>query len=131
MSDYIKREDAVKIVDRCKDRLTGRGSTYEIMLSMFNDEHFAPSADVIPKDYYEKVVEELIHRHTEREAELYDLKSERKHGEWKKVTNPTLGICLQEVYICSVCGIASGCQYSARRSFCPNCGARMKGADDE
>lgn len=51
---------------------------------------------------------------------------ERKKGKWIKETNPTLGACLQEVYICSVCGVASGCQYSVRRSFCPNCGADMR-----
>ena len=51
---------------------------------------------------------------------------ERKTGKWIKETNPTLGACLQEVYICSVCGVASGCQYSVRRSFCPNCGADLR-----
>jgi len=52
---------------------------------------------------------------------------ERKKGKWIKHENPTLGHCLQVIYECSVCHIAHGCEYFVRRSFCPNCGADMRG----
>ena len=35
------------------------------------------------------------------------------------------------LYRCSECGCNYGCQEYDIPNFCPNCGARMKGADDE
>jgi hypothetical protein len=52
---------------------------------------------------------------------------ERTKGEWIKHENPTLGQCLKIVYECSVCHKGVGCEYFVRRSFCPNCGADMRG----
>ena len=52
-----------------------------------------------------------------------------KTGEWIKHENPTLGQCLKIVYDCSVCHMGVGCEYFIRRSFCPNCGADMRGED--
>ena len=52
---------------------------------------------------------------------------ERKKGKWIKYENPTLGQCLKIVYECSVCHKGVGCEYFVRRSFCPNCGADMRG----
>ena len=51
---------------------------------------------------------------------------ERKIGRWRVEENPTAGRCLQKVYICDICGSAVGCRYFIRRSFCPNCGAKME-----
>lgn len=46
-----------------------------------------------------------------------------KQGEWIcELINP-----LNAILRCSACGYATGTKYN----FCPNCGARMKGADDE
>lgn len=53
--------------------------------------------------------------------------SERKKGKWIKHENPTLGQCLKIVYECSECHKGVGCEYFVRRSFCPNCGADMRG----
>jgi rubrerythrin len=47
-------------------------------------------------------------------------------GEWKKEVNEKLGKCLRVVYVCSACGCAVGCESFHRRSYCPNCGAKMK-----
>lgn len=44
--------------------------------------------------------------------------ADRPKGEWVDNTNGT--------YTCDQCG----CKHS-RSNFCPNCGARMKGGDDE
>lgn len=56
-----------------------------------------------------------------------EMKEERKKGKWIKHENPTLGQCLKIVYECSVCHTGVGCEYFVRRSFCPNCGADMRG----
>lgn len=58
---------------------------------------------------------------------LNDLPSaERLKGVW--IHDYHFGLALPE-HKCSVCG---EWEYSDRESnFCPNCGARMKGADDE
>ena len=63
--------------------------------------------------------------------------AEPKTGKWKSTTSG-------DHYKCSVCGYRAGywfneensCEYSMDMSewlsnFCPNCGAKMKGADDE
>ena len=42
MSDLIRRSDAIEVIKRCKDRLQGKGLTYEIMLDMVER---IPSAD--------------------------------------------------------------------------------------
>ena len=51
-------------------------------------------------------------------------------GEWKKEVNEKLGKCLRVVYVCSACGCAVGCEHFLRRSYCPNCGAKMKGGKE-
>ena len=42
--EYIKKEDAIAVIDRCRERLQGNGSTYEFMLEMIAD---IPLADVV------------------------------------------------------------------------------------
>ena len=42
MSDLIDRDKAIAVIDRCKYRLQGQGSTYEFMLDMMKA---IPSAD--------------------------------------------------------------------------------------
>lgn len=59
MSDYIKREDAETIIVNCAND----GTDFELMMLALKD---TPSADVIPRDYYDKVVEELCRKHTEQ-----------------------------------------------------------------
>ena len=43
MNDLIERDKAIAVIDRCKHRLQGQGSTYEFMLDMMKA---IPSADV-------------------------------------------------------------------------------------
>ena len=47
------------------------------------------------------------------------------HGDWQFETDGR-GNCWK-AFICSNCNTTS----KAQTNFCPNCGARMKGADDE
>lgn len=50
-------------------------------------------------------------------------------GEW--TPNPQIG--WGETWVCSICGekTTSSIVGKPRYNFCPNCGAKMKGADDE
>lgn len=53
------------------------------------------------------------------------------YGEWIEDYNNTYGRCRMK---CSVCGKFSGIggvKSNQRKPFCPNCGARMKGINDE
>lgn len=47
--------------------------------------------------------------------------ADRPQGEWKSKHNG--------YWTCSECGLSF--LFYAKGNFCPNCGARMKGADDE
>lgn len=53
---------------------------------------------------------------------------EPKRGEWMPIIEANeFGEVYQAGIYCSECGETLGCE----ANFCPNCGARMKGADDE
>lgn len=55
---------------------------------------------------------------------LKELKTDRPQGEWIieiDINNYTYGRC-------SICGMR---QYAGHLNFCPNCGADMRGKDDE
>ena len=52
---------------------------------------------------------------------------EPKRGEWMPIIEVNeFGETYQSGIFCSECGETLGCE----SNFCPNCGARMKGADD-
>ena len=56
---------------------------------------------------------------------------EPKQGEWIEDYNNTYSRCRMK---CSACGKFSGIggiKSNQRKPYCPNCGARMKGIDDE
>lgn len=57
-------------------------------------------------EWHNKVCEEMAKRHT----------ADRPKGEWCGT-------------VCSNCGASISFYYDC--NFCPNCGAKMKGADDE
>ena len=81
-----------------------------------------PSIEAVPMEYHNKVCEEMARRH---QAEILELTKDRPQGEWldyngKPTTANYSGTC-------SVCGTWS--EYLL--NYCPNCGCRMKGADDE
>ena len=94
MNDLIERETVLAFVRRCKDRLKGKGLTYEILV-----------------DYIESIPS-----------------AERK-GEWINKHEWANGFYERE---CSICGAMKPIlMHTAKVNYCPNCGARMKGADDE
>ena len=64
------------------------------------------------------------------ESEISNIPSaqpERKKGEWEMKPDP-YGF-FDEIPVCSECGCTT--KMRETYNFCPNCGARMKGADDE
>ena len=91
MSDLIKRETVLAFVRRCKDRLKGKGLTYEILV-----------------DYIESIPS-----------------AERK-GRNLLAEYPSL-------FECSECGTScyDTIPWDCNINYCPNCGCRMKGAEDE
>ena len=104
MSDYIKREDALKAVDGIHEDDLPRNNKIEVcdVLTLV-----VPSADVAPV----------------------------RHGRWIEYgenKDGTHNIC------CSVCGgffksegHANSCYTRNKYRYCPNCGARMDGEDNE
>lgn len=94
MSDYIKRDDVIKVIRECRPW------------------HFCELVSIL--------------------SAIKDIPAaEPKSGKWIK------DICeYDRVYHfkCSVCGEWNGLsveEWNWTPNFCPNCGARMKGADDE
>lgn len=93
MSDLIERETVLAFVHRCKDRLQGKGLTYDMLV-----------------DYVESIPS------AERKGEWID----RTYG--GRILHPWWESC--ECSQCEEWG-------SGAWNYCPNCGAKMKGADDD
>ena len=47
-------------------------------------------------------------------------------GHWIEHNNSDLGQCMRVLYECSCCRAWLGCEYFVRKSYCPNCGAKME-----
>lgn len=104
MSRYIDA-DAI----RYHDMSDGQGMWY-----VWRDEiHDMPTADVVPREFHERCVESEI----KKRANMV----ERKQGRWIDTGSG------QE---CSICKeIQYG--YDSARNYCANCGADMRGDEDE
>ena len=80
---------------------------------------------MIPKSYHDKVCEAMARRH---QAEMLELTKDRQQGECKDVPpNAWEFNGIIQWRECSVCK----CRSMFISNYCPHCGARMKGADDE
>ena len=55
---------------------------------------------------------------------------EPKQGEWKDGYDASR-ICGVKLKVCSVCGKEYNCDLAKRFNFCPTCGAKMKGTNNE
>ena len=97
MSDYIKREDALKAVDGIHEDDLPRNNKIEVcdVLTLV-----VPSADVAPV----------------------------RHGRWIEHYKSDAPPTLKERWICSWCG---NVQTYGATGYCPSCGARMEGEEDE
>ena len=81
---------------------------------------------------YNFVTKEVIER------EIMDIPSaDRPRGEWRNIDGELVpldeGGCPTESAWCSECGtwLVASDEYSVIGRFCPNCGAKMKGAEDD
>lgn len=126
MSDLIERDKAIAVIDRCKHRLQGQGSTYEIMLDMIKT---IPSVDT--PTTMTGVIDAI--REAEYRGYMKAVK-DRPKGEWIYCEDDEG----QDGYRCSECGFFVPWYYDYEDSnyildykACPHCLARMKGADDE
>lgn len=114
MSDLIRREDAIKAYNEAMDELV-KWQMEEWQLGDFSEcefnttdcKHIVRKLEVIPTIDAVSVV----------------------HGEW--MPNPKIG--WGETWVCSICGekTTSSVMGYPRYNYCPICGAKMKGADDE
>lgn len=104
MDDYIKREDAIKAIhDEWDEVCNYDGSGHELANEMESVIDRVPADDVRPV----------------------------KHGKWlKRDDMPRIVECK-----CSVCGYADypskNDRYWFERNYCPNCGAKMDGGQDD
>ena len=69
----------------------------------------------------------------ERAAEALSegVQPQRKKGHWIRHITTGLGPKLNDTIECSECRIAFSTENMFRRSFCPNCGADMRGEKDD
>lgn len=95
MSDYIKREDALKAVDDIVCDADDAERTCDRIIDL-------PSADVAPV----------------------------RHGRWALDTAHTEEIYAHPVK-CSVCGQTEVLGYETLTPYCPHCGAKMDGGDED
>lgn len=96
----------------------------------------APSidlADYVPKEFHDKTCETMAKRHQEEIADILERADvDRPQGEWKPF-DLKWG---RSIWYCTACeeGVEVPCDVWTGKpiyDYCPNCGARMKGADDE
>lgn len=125
MSDLIKRSDAIKALRKLGhevvviDKVCSLGVAGEFIDAI----RAIPSADIPQKviaqiTFDEEKLREIVKEAVERFKEEYEI-TDRPQGEWI--------MCGWSIR-CSECGYDMP---FAIRNYCPNCGARMKGADDE
>ena len=86
----------------------------------------APSIDIPHADDWEKYSERLWKKAYERG------KADRPSGEWVDAEIPLESGDTMPIQVCNLCKTFYPLAYTGGgHHFCPNCGAKMKGADDE
>ena len=133
MSRYIDAEEWLKDME----------CTNEFLDTLKHKIADAPSidlADYVPKDFHDKTCEAMAKRHQEEIADILERADvDRPQGEWIEKTkfhNADDDTIIEEWQSakCSVCGKYHTTPYLYcfdNYNYCPNCGCRMKGADDE
>lgn len=107
MDDYIKRENAKRAVWGCTRDTGIDEAPFEYAEGLLED---VPSEDVAPVRHGHWDVREPMPMH--------DIKGNLSWGNW---------------YVCTGCGFATTAieGHITQYRYCPNCGARMDGEDDE
>ena len=106
MSDLIKKEDAIRAVWECYKMVAERDIPQNVVdLAMVDALQTTLSA--IPS-------------------------ADRPQGEWIDAEMPLESGDTMPIQVCNLCKTFYPLAYTGGgHRFCPNCGARMKGADDE
>ena len=87
-----------------------------------------PTIEAVPKEFHDKTCEAMAKRHQEEIADMVRI-ADRPQGEWINKHEWANGFYERE---CSICGAMKPIlMHTAKVNYCPNCGAKMKGADDE
>ena len=119
MEDLIRRSDAVAILeDLQKDHLQFCLIPFRQAIERVQAIPSADSTGDLDNAIYEYVKEGLM-----------DNPYDRPQGEWIAKTES-----YHSLWVCSECGSWALLEYNEQMclsNFCPNCGAYMKGADDE
>lgn len=105
-NDYIKREDAIKAIEREAYRHDYLDHIIEIVDGV-------PSADVVPMERYKSMENTCV----KLQKSLADVAPVR-HGRWEEYG---------KTWWCSECGFETGLRWD----YCPDCGARMDGGNNE
>ena len=137
MSDYIKREDAIKAMcSMCPTNKFIYGTCQYLLngeCAEINDLKTIPSADVVERSEHEEKVNEIIFAHKDWKP--------IKRGEW--VLDPNGMDWNIPAWRCSRCGFVAnyiGVEANgfgsnpmnwAGSNFCPNCGADMREREEE
>ena len=124
--DLIRREDAIKAVNKALKAVFVDKRMGESIIGHI------PSADrpSVDKEYLTKLIQESVYD-GEACARLLDL-VDRPQGEWIDAEIPLECGGSMPIQVCNLCKTFYPLAYTGGgHRFCPNCGARMKGADDE
>lgn len=94
--------------------------------ALFHKDADRPQKVVAQVTFDEEKLREIVKEAVERFKEEYEI-ADRPQGEWMHDTSSPIA------YRCSACNTLQHWSViqNGRYHFCPNCGARMKGADDE
>jgi len=126
MSDYIKREDAIKVVNSYI-------GTDQIVEKLKDIPSAEPKKVCIGQIHFD---DEKLHEIVNEAVKKLKEEIEPKQGEWIRDRYWSRGAGMGEeygfFYKCSLCEYEVENGYTrCGFNFCPYCGASMKGADDE
>lgn len=131
MNDLISRRAAIKAIDDLPNCYNGYSDTYDkaCIIGVLEE---LPSIEPkkVVKDYCRPrnlmvVAAEDFHRLVEQMLQTIDV-PDRKFGEWETEVRTIRGHKIA-FFACSVCGRNSDDEYP----YCPNCGAKMEGGENE
>lgn len=135
--ELISKEDAVALITAEMDKIRTHSlvdGTARINLrlakNIIEDMPSIDLADYVPKEFHDKTCEAMAKAHQEEIADILErADADRPQGEWINRHEWANGFYERE---CSICGAMKPIlMHTAKVNYCPNCGAKMKGADDE
>jgi Zn finger protein HypA/HybF involved in hydrogenase expression len=122
--DLIKRSDAIEALLRMDGTKIDKALAMGEIRSILSADR--PQKVIAQITFDEEKLREIVKEAVERFKEEYEI-TDRPQGKWIKIDDVSIS-CR-----CSVCGWEAHLYEDDvyGMPYCPNCGARMKGADDE